>query len=229
MINKIKQHKKEIQFIIKCLLIMSLICLCLYQPMMKIFENPQLLRNQLQSFGLFGQIIFVGVVILQVIFVFLPGEIVEIMAGFIYGPFVGLLLCLIGSAMSSLLIYTFVKKWGQNFIQRFISLEQINQVHFLHNPKKRNILCFIVFFIPGTPKDILTYLIPLTDMKLSTFLFITTLARTPSIITSTIGGHALGIEDYLFSIIIFVVTGIISLIGIYIYKKINKRKLSYHL
>ena len=113
MINKIKQHKKEIQFIIKCLLIMGLICLCLYQPMMKIFENPQLLRNQLQSFGLFGQIIFVGIVILQVIFVFLPGEIVEIMAGFIYGPFVGLLLCLIGSAMGSLLIYTFVKKWGQ--------------------------------------------------------------------------------------------------------------------
>lgn len=126
MINKIKQHKKEIQFIIKCLLIMGLICLCLYQPMMKIFENPQLLRNQLQSFGLFGQIIFVGIVILQVIFVFLPGEIVEIMAGFIYGPFVGLLLCLIGSAMGSLLIYTFVKKWGQNFIQRFISLDQIN-------------------------------------------------------------------------------------------------------
>lgn len=149
MINKIKQHKKEIQFIIKCLLIMGLICLCLYQPMMKIFENPQLLRNQLQSFGLFGQIIFVGIVILQVIFVFLPGEIVEIMAGFIYGPFVGLLLCLIGSAMGSLLIYTFVKKWGQNFIQRFISLDLINQVHFLHNSKKEifYVLLFSLYLV----------------------------------------------------------------------------------
>ena len=101
-------------------------------------------------------------------------------------------------------------------------------MRFLQNKNKRNILCFIVFFIPGTPKDILTYLIPLTDMKLTTFLFITTIARIPSIITSTIGGHALGIADYSFSIIVFIITGIISLIGIYIYKRLNHQSL-YHL
>ena len=105
----------------------------------------------------------------------------------------------------------------------------MKQVHFLHNPQKRNTLCFLIFLIPGTPKDLLTYLIPLTEMKRSTFLFITTIARIPSIITSTIGGHALGIEDYMFSIIVFAVTGIISLIGLLIYNKINKKTLSYHL
>lgn len=85
-------------------------------------------------------------------------------------------------------------------------------------------LCFLIFFIPGTPKDALTYFIPLTDMKLSTFLFITTIARIPSIITSTIGGHAIGVENYIFSILVFVITGIISLVGLYIYKKISQKK-----
>ena len=85
-------------------------------------------------------------------------------------------------------------------------------------------LCFLIFFIPGTPKDALTYFIPLTDMKLSTFLFITTIARIPSIITSTIGGHAIGVENYIFSILVFVVTGIISLVGLYVYKKISQKK-----
>lgn len=85
-------------------------------------------------------------------------------------------------------------------------------------------LCFLIFFIPGTPKDALTYFIPLTDMKLSTFLFITTIARIPSIITSTIGGHAIGVENYIFSILVFVITGIISLVGLYVYKKINQKK-----
>ena len=85
-------------------------------------------------------------------------------------------------------------------------------------------LCFLIFFIPGTPKDALTYFIPLTDMKLSTFLFITTIARIPSIITSTIGGHAIGVENYIFSILVFVITGIISLVGLYVYKKISQMK-----
>lgn len=229
MIKQIKQHKKELLFIGKCFLIMGVLCLCLYQPMMKIFENPQVLRQQLQSYGIKGQFFLTAIMTLQVIFVFLPGEIVEVMAGYLYGPIYGLCLCLIGCAIGSILIFSFVKKWGQPFVERFISLEKIKQVHFLHNPEKRNILCFIVFFIPGTPKDILTYLIPLTDMKLSTFLIITTIARIPSIITSTIAGHALGIEDYMFSILVFFITGIISLIGLFIYKKINQKKLSYHL
>ena len=65
-------------------------------------------------------------------------------------------------------------------------------------------------------------------MKLSTFLFITTIARIPSIITSTIGGHAIGVENYIFSILVFVITGIISLVGLYVYKK-NKSKESHEL
>lgn len=229
MIKRIKQQKNELLFILKCCLIMAIICLCLYQPMIKLFENPQVLRQQLQNYGINGHFIFIAIMTLQVIFVFLPGEIVEIMAGYLYGPIYGLSLCLIGCAIGSILIFTFVKKRGQSFVERFISLEKIKQVHFLHNPKKRNIICFLVFFIPGTPKDILTYLIPLTDMKLSTFLIITTLARIPSIISSTIGGHALGIEDYMFSILLFLITGIISLIGLFIYKKINQKNISYHL
>ena len=181
MIHQIQQHKKELLFIFKCILIMGILCFFLYQPMMQIFENPQLLRKQLQNYGLWGQIFLTCIMILQVIFVFLRGEIVEIMAGFIYDPIHGLM------------------------------------------------LCFLIFLIPGTPKDLLTYLIPLTEMKRSTFLFITTIARIPSIITSTIGGHALGIEDYMFSIIVFTVTGIISLIDLFIYNKLNKKTLSYHL
>ena len=82
MIHQIQQHKKELLFIFKCIIIMGLICLCLYQPMMQLFENPQQLRQQLQNYGLWGQVFFICIMILQVIFVFLPGEIVEIMAGF---------------------------------------------------------------------------------------------------------------------------------------------------
>lgn len=220
----LKKRKKEVMIIGGAVTLMAIVCLLFYKPMMSIFENPQALRLQLQSYGIFGYIILALIMSLQVVFVFLPGEIIEIMAGFIYGPIGGLVACMVGSAIGSIIIYKFVKIFGIRFVDRFIGMDKINQIHFLNNPEKRNILLFIVFFIPGTPKDILTYFIPLTDMKLSTFLFITTIARIPSIITSTIGGHAIGIENYAFSILVFVVTGIISLIGILFYKKINQKK-----
>lgn len=221
--NFMKSKKKELLIILLCFMIMGGICLLLYKPMMNIFENPQTLRTQLQNLGIIGQLIFVGIMALQVIFVFLPGEIIEIMAGFIYGPLGGMIACMLGSAIGSAFIYLFVKKFGVKFIDRFIGLDKVNEVEFLKNKEKRNILCFLIFFIPGTPKDLLTYFIPLTDMKLTTFLTITTFARIPSIITSTIGGHALGIENYIFSIVVFVITGIISLGGLYFYKKVIQK------
>ena len=222
--NYLKQHQKKIKGIGLCFLIMAIGCLLLYQPMMKVFDNPQILRHQLQELGIIGYLILALMMALQVVFVFLPGEIIEIMAGYLYGPIGGLLACMIGSAIGSSLIYLFVKKFGISFIQRFIDIMKIEEVSFLKNKEKRNMLCFLIFFIPGTPKDAITYFIPLTDMKLSTFLLITTIARIPSIITSTIGGHAIGVENYIFSIIVFIVTGIISLIGLYIYKKISQKK-----
>lgn len=222
--NFFRKKKKELLIILLCFMIMGGICSLLYKPMINIFENPQVLRTQLQNLGIIGQLIFVGIMALQVIFVFLPGEIVEIMAGFLYGPLGGMIACMVGSAIGSSIIYFFVKKFGIKFIKRFIGLDKVNEVEFLKDKDKRNILCFLIFFIPGTPKDLLTYFIPLTDMKLTTFLTITTFARIPSIITSTIGGHAIGLKNYLFSIIVFVITGIISLGGLYFYKKIIQKK-----
>jgi len=106
----LKQKKKELSFIFICFLVMGLACLLLYQPLMDILKDPQVLRTQLQSYGIGGQLLLIGIMTLQVVFVFLPGEIIEIMAGFIYGPIVGMIICMIGSAVGSSIIYLFVKK-----------------------------------------------------------------------------------------------------------------------
>ena len=82
---------------------------------------------------------------------------------------------------------------------------------------------FILFIIPGTPKDILTYIVPLTPMKLSTFLLLSTVARLPSVVTSTIGGNALGTGKLTFALIVFGATALISALGILIYRRICKR------
>ena len=98
------------------------------------------------------------------------------------------------------------------------------EIYFLKSKKNIELIIFIIFFIPGTPKDILTYFAPFTRIKLSTFLLITTVARIPSIITSTIGGNALSNQNYHFTITVFIITGIISILGLFAYKSYINRQ-----
>ena len=90
--------------------------------------------------------------------------------------------------------------------------------------KKLKCLVFLLFFIPGTPKDILTYFVGLTEMTISQFLAITLIARIPSVVSSTICGQMLGDEHFLTAGIVYAVTGVVSGIGYWIYRTISKKK-----
>lgn len=73
--------------------------------------------------------------------------------------------------------------------------------------------------IPGTPKDLLCYFAGLTDIRLSLWLLICSLGRLPSIVTSTVGGDALGTSNYWFAAAVFAITLVISLVGLLILQK----------
>ena len=113
-----------------------------------------------------------------------------------------------------------VRYYGIKAVEEFFPRNKIYSLSFLKNERKLNLLVFAIFFIPGTPKDLLSYFIGLTKMKLSTWIVITTTARIPSVMTSTIGGDALGMENYEFAIIVFLATLLISIVGLGLYNRI---------
>ena len=80
-----------------------------------------------------------------------------------------------------------------------------------------------MFFIPGTPKDLITYFIGLTRISLKDFLAITLFARIPSVVSSTVGGNFIGEKRYIEAVILFVVTAFVSLIGIKLYNILLKK------
>lgn len=224
--QRLKKYKKQIGVMICGLLVMGGVCLLLYEPMMYLLQDPSQLKNQLNEYGLFGELLFSLVMTLQVVFVFLPGEIVEVVAGFLYGPWMGMFICLFGAAMGGCIIYWLVGRWGKKWVQLFISEDKLNKVYFLKNTEKLVSIVFVLFFIPGTPKDLITYFLPFTSMKLTTFLWVSSVARIPSVVSSTIAGNALGIQEYTFGIVVFAITGIVSLLGLWGYKNwIHKKQM----
>ena len=94
------------------------------------------------------------------------------------------------------------------------------ELSFLKDVRRRDVLIFTLFCIPGSPKDLLTYVSGLTNISLARWLLLTTPARIPSIITSTVGGDALGVGNIPFAIAVFMVTLLISGGGILAYRRI---------
>lgn len=187
-------------------------------------SDPVKFQEWIETYGILGQGIMTLLVFLQVVIAWLPGEIFEVGAGYAFGFWQGSFLVLLGSFFASGLVMILVKKFGRNLVYRFFPKEKVDALPFLHNQKKLDKFIFIAFLIPGTPKDILTYAVGLTDMKVSHFLLLSTIGRIPSVITSTITGSALGLQNYSLAIFSFVFTMIISLLGLWIYGIITKHQ-----
>ena len=219
-------HKKKIYLfaIVVALLFIAAVGYLVGKPMVDFVREPERFRAWVDSSGLWGRVAFVGMVVFQLIIAIIPGEPLEMGAGYAFGAVEGTLLCIIGCVIGSALVFLFVRRFGVKLVEVFFPREKIRSLRFLQDSRRLNLLTFIVFFIPGTPKDLLSYFIGLTDMKLGTWLLITAVARIPSIVTSTVTGDALGLKDYQFALIAFGVTLALSLLGILVYRRLSARR-----
>lgn len=186
-------------------------------------SDPEVVRQAIGEHYILGALALIFICAFQVVVALVPGELVETAAGYVFGEWWGLLLCLVGITLGSVIVILLARLIGKKFVYTFYSKEKLDKLPILNDPRKRNNLTFILFLIPGTPKDMLTYAIGMTDMSIPVYLALTTAARIPSIITSTMAGGALGDRDPLRAAIVFGVTALLSLIGLIIYNIIQKR------
>ena len=193
------------------------------RPMIRNVQDPEQFRLWVDDHGFFGRVAFVGMVVLQVVVALIPGEPLELGAGYAFGAWEGLLLCEIGILLGSALVFWFVRKFGVKLVEVFFPVEKIRNLKFLQNTERFHRVTFLVFLIPGTPKDLLCYVMGLTRIRFSTFLVITAVARIPSVVTSTFAGGALGEKNYVTAAVTFGVTLILSLIGMKTYDLIVKK------
>lgn len=194
------------------------------KPFLTFLDQPEKFRQWIDARGLTGQAVFFLMIVLQVFVAFIPGEPLEIAAGYAFGWLGGTLISVLGVIAGSTLVFLFIRKYGTRALELFFSPEKIRSMKFLQNTERLKSLMFVLFLIPGTPKDLLTYIAGLTPIRMSDFLILSTVARLPSLITSIVGGSALGDGEYFTAAIVFAVTASISLLGLFVYSKIKQHK-----
>lgn len=181
-------------------------------------------RAYIRSFGAWGWAVMLGLQVLQVFVALIPGELLESAAGYAFGPVGGTLICYLGVAAGSAVIFWLTRRFGVRLVEVFISREKINELRFLKTDRRRNTLIFWIFFLPGTPKDLLTYFVGLTDIRFSTFMALSLVARIPSVLSSTVGGHLLGEGRYVGAIWLYGITALVSLAGVLVYNAVIRRR-----
>ncbi len=178
----------------------------------------------LEQYKGLSAVIFILIRAFQTVIKIIPAEPLEIAAGYAFGTWGGLLYCSIGTFLGSLVIVFLSKTFGQAFIGAFVNEEQFKQLKIISNTDNQNLFLWIFYLVPGTPKDIFTYIVSATDINLVRFFAITSVARIPSIITSTICGNEL-MHNKKMAVIVFVLTAAVSGICAIIYKKHNDGKM----
>ncbi len=192
------------------------------KPLVAFLADADKVRALVNAYPFRSRVLFFVLTMLQVILAVIPGEPFEIAAGYAFGSIEGTVLSMAAIYAASLIIFLVVKRYGRPVIELFFEPEQIDGVKLFNRPKQLNLLMFLLMFIPGTPKDILTYLAGLTPMKLGTWMKIL-LARFFSVVTSTVSGGLLGSKEYVLSAIVFGIGAIAAVVGFVFYHYHNKK------
>lgn len=199
-------------------------------PIMKNIATPEgqaEFKNLIQNSGIKGLLILFALELAQILLAILPGEPLEILAGMCYGGFWGTVFIVASVAITTTIIVLAVRKFGKGLIYQLNDAEQIKKIEnskWFKNPQNIEYILIILFMIPGTPKDLLTYFGGILPVKTSRFIVIATIARFPSIISSTLAGANMMKGNWLIMAVVYVVPLLMALAVIAIMKKNEKAR-----
>lgn len=228
-----KTKSKIFKLILLLIVVAIMVGITIYLiPVMKDLstsEGQRAFQARVNESGFLGFLMLFGLQFAQIFLFIIPGEPIEILAGICYGGLWGTVFIMLSAAVISAFIYLLVHKLGKRFIYDFIDskkIEKIENSKVFQNPKTLRFIMFILFFIPGTPKDLLTYIAALLPIKPLEFILITTFARFPSVISSTLAGESLLAGNWQFSLIIYGITFAIVAVIVLIMRKFDKNKIT---
>ena len=205
--------------------IMIVVCVAVWPMIHELFEPGGVDRvtTDIRNAGPWGFLILLAIQFLQIVVAFIPGEVVQVAAGMIYGPWVGALIIWLGCIISSSFIFVLVHKLGAPFVQAMVPEKYMGKFREWETSEKFNVIVFILFLIPGLPKDVFTYVTPLTHMSMRSFVLISNFARIPGIVLSTYAASGLVSGNIMESVAIFAVTAIVAVVALVVYSRMTKK------
>ena len=203
--------------------ITALLCWEYLPGLLAWLADARAVRAFVSDHAFVSRLAMLGINIVQVLLAFLPGEPVELASGYAFGFWEGTALCLVASGLATSMIYWATRCWGWKLVGLFFDRSLFDHFSWLKSAKRLELIMFIVFLIPGTPKDFLTYFAGLTNMRFLPVVLIATFGRIPSIVTSTIAASAVGSGNWPLVACTLVASALLLAVGGLMYRRLRSR------
>ena len=225
--DKIHKRIKVISTILKFALLLLII---IGLPLYIYFFEPQLIDSMssmenvnalFEHYHAESILVYIGAQILQIIICVIPGQWLQFAAGYMYGFWLGFLYSIIGAAIGSVVTYYLAKLLGRDAMHLIFGEARIND--FIHklNSKKAIVIVFLMFLIPGVPKDLCNYAAGISEMKLKPFLIVSLVGRSPGMMGSLLIGRQIEAGNYTGAIVVAAVAVILCVVGIIMRKRLT--------
>jgi uncharacterized membrane protein YdjX (TVP38/TMEM64 family) len=180
-----------------------------------ILHDRHQLKVIIRSFGPYSPLAYILLQITQVIVAPIPGGAIEFLGGYLFGVEAGFFYSMIGLILGSWMAFSLARIFEKLAVEKFVSPQTIKRFDYLIGHEGL-ILSFLLFLIPGFPKDALCYLLGLTPMHLGIFLTISTIGRIPGTLMATLQGAKAFEHQYKTFLVLLGISGLVIL-AFYIY------------
>lgn len=198
-----------------------------YNKYFDTLKNPLMIKEMIMAYGKYSIFVFFSLQILQVVAFFIPGEIIQIAGGYIYGTLWGSLISMVGITLGSSIVFMLSKRFGKPLVDRIIPTKSIKKFRGIWKSEKVNIIVFIVYLLPGMPKDAMAYICGISNINFRDFITYSTIGRLPGIVISAYFGYNVNLGNWAVLISISIIMVVLFLIGILkgdkIIKKLTKK------
>lgn len=164
--------------------------------------------------------IYIGAQLLQIIICIIPGQELQFAAGYMYGFWLGYAFSLIGAALGTIVTYYLARLLGHDAMHMIFGEEKMNSIVEQIRGKKGIIIIFLIYLIPGVPKDLCNYAAGLSEIRLDRFLIVSLIGRSPGMMGSLLIGNQLVNGQYTSAIVIGIVAVVLCVLGLIFRKKV---------
>jgi uncharacterized membrane protein YdjX (TVP38/TMEM64 family) len=173
-----------------------------HRELWQMFSSRERLQDWLAGWGALARLVYVGLQVFQVVIFAVPGEVVQIAGGYLFGIVPGALLATAGTVIGATLCFFLARLLGRPFLAAFVPADRMGKIESLMASPRGTTTLFLLYLIPGIPKDVLGYVAGISPLRWVFFIVVSTLGRLPGLVGSAvIGSAAAGQRWVLFGIV----------------------------
>lgn len=178
------------------------------------FDSLEEINHLLEEYETASFFVYIGLQIFQIVVSILPGQALQFAAGYVYGFWKGLLLSLAGVTLGTVITFYLARLLGRDALHIVFGEERFSKFIHTLNSKRSFVVLFVIFLIPGIPKDIVTYAAGVSELRVTAFLILSMVGRTPAMIGSILMGSMFYNGSYFGLTVLIVIAVALFIVGI---------------